>query len=62
MIVGVSEGERDFIGVHQVAALVRSLRENDGFPIFLNAGHTHSLELAREAVLRRRFTPRCLQT
>ncbi len=49
VIVGVSEGERDFIGVGQIAALVRSIREQDGFPIYLNADHTHSIEKAREA-------------
>ena len=49
VLVGVSEGERDFIGVHQIAALVRSIREQDGFPIYLNADHTHSIEKAREA-------------
>jgi fructose-bisphosphate aldolase class II len=49
VLVGVSEGERDFIGVHQIAALVRSMREEDGFPIYLNADHTHSIEKAREA-------------
>jgi fructose-bisphosphate aldolase class II len=49
VLVGVSEGERDFIGVHQIAALVRSIREESGFPIYLNADHTHSIEKAREA-------------
>jgi fructose-bisphosphate aldolase class II len=49
VLVGVSEGERDFIGVRQAAALIRSIREQDGFPIFLNADHTHSLAKAREA-------------
>lgn len=49
VLVGVSEGERDFIGVHQIAALVRSIREQNGFPIYLNADHTHSIEKAREA-------------
>ena len=49
VIVGVSEGERDFIGVHQVAALIRSIREENEFPIFLNADHTHSIEKARQA-------------
>jgi fructose-bisphosphate aldolase class II len=49
VLVGVSEGERDFIGVHQIAALIRSFREQDGLPIFLNADHTHSIEKAREA-------------
>ena len=49
VLVGVSEGERDFIGVYQIAALVRSIREQNGFPIYLNADHTHSIEKAREA-------------
>jgi fructose-bisphosphate aldolase, class II len=46
VIVGASEGERAFLGVAQVAALVKSLREEKGFPIFLNADHTHSLDSA----------------
>jgi ketose-bisphosphate aldolase len=49
VMVGVSEGERAFVGVRQAAALVRSLREETGHPIFLNADHTHSLEKAEEA-------------
>lgn len=47
VIVGASEGEREFIGVRQVAAIVKSLREE--FPIFLNADHTHSLSSALQA-------------
>src|ERR1700741_3908635 len=46
VLVGVSEGEREFIGVRQIAALGRSLREEHGFPLFLNADHTHSLPKA----------------
>jgi fructose-bisphosphate aldolase class II len=49
VIVGASEGERAFLGVAQIAALVRSLREEGGVPIFLNADHTHSLESAMAA-------------
>src|SRR5215470_925503 len=49
VIVGASEGEREFMGVRQVAALVRSLRDEFDFPIFLNADHTHSLAKAVEA-------------
>ena len=49
VIVGVSEGERQFIGTRQIAALVHSLREEFDFPIFLNADHAHSLESAIEA-------------
>jgi fructose-bisphosphate aldolase, class II len=46
VLVGVSEGERDFIGVSQIAALVRSLRGEFDCPIFLNADHTHSVRKA----------------
>jgi len=49
VMVGASEGEREFIGVRQLAALVRSLREELGCSIFLNADHTHSLAKAVEA-------------
>src|SRR3954453_3145269 len=49
VIIGVSEGERKFVGVRQASALVRSLREEFDFPIFLNADHTPSLESAIEA-------------
>jgi fructose-bisphosphate aldolase class II len=50
VLVGASEGEREFIGTRQLAALVRSLREEFEFPIFLNADHTHSLSKAVDAV------------
>jgi len=49
VVVGTSEGERQFMGVRQVAAIVKSLREEYDFPIFLNADHTHSLPSALEA-------------
>jgi fructose-bisphosphate aldolase, class II len=49
VIVGASEGERAFMGVQQVAAVVKSLREQFDFPIFLNADHTHSRAGAEEA-------------
>jgi len=49
VVVGVSEGERDFLGVRQAAALVNSYRDEFSHPIFLNADHTHSLARAEEA-------------
>jgi ketose-bisphosphate aldolase len=49
VIVGTSEGEHEFMGVRQAAAVVKSLREQCEFPIFLNADHTHSLRAAIEA-------------
>ncbi|HUA93097.1 MAG TPA: class II fructose-bisphosphate aldolase [Terracidiphilus sp.] len=48
VIIGASEGERSFMGVRQVAALVKSLREESDFPIYLNADHTHSRASAEE--------------
>ncbi len=50
VIIGVSEGERDFIGVRQVATLVKSLREQFEYPVFLNADHTYSFERVKEAI------------
>ncbi|MGC9046848.1 MAG: class II fructose-bisphosphate aldolase [Minisyncoccia bacterium] len=44
ILVGVSEGERHFIGIKQCVALIKSIRDEFNFPIFLNADHTHSLE------------------
>jgi fructose-bisphosphate aldolase class II len=49
VIVGASEGERNFMGLREIASLVRMLREQFDFPIFLNADHTHSLSKAIEA-------------
>lgn len=50
VIIGVAEGERDFLGVKQVAALVRSLREEFDYPIYLNADHTHSFDRVKEVI------------
>ena len=49
VVVGASEGERQFAGDQQLFALVKSLRDEYDFPIFLNADHTHSLASAVRA-------------
>jgi fructose-bisphosphate aldolase, class II len=49
VIVGASEGERDFLGTYELAALVKVMRGEHAVPIFLNADHTHSLARAVEA-------------
>ncbi|HVM77197.1 MAG TPA: class II fructose-bisphosphate aldolase [Candidatus Paceibacterota bacterium] len=49
ILIGVSEGEREFLGVKQAAALIKSLRETYEYPVFINADHTHSLDKVREA-------------
>jgi fructose-bisphosphate aldolase, class II len=50
VIIGVSEGERDFIGVAQARALVDSLQKQFDYPIFLNADHTYTFERVKEVV------------
>jgi len=42
VLVGASEGERAFMGVRQVAVLVRSLRDEFDYPIFSERG-SHAL-------------------
>src|SRR5215813_2284 len=49
VIVGLSEGERAFMGAREAAAVVRVLRQDYDYPIFLNADHTHSLASAEDA-------------
>jgi fructose-bisphosphate aldolase, class II len=49
VLIGASEGEREYFGARQLAALVKSQREESDLPIFLNADHTHSLAKAVEA-------------
>ena len=49
VMVGVSEGEREFTGVRQAAALVKAVRDEYDYPIFLNADHTHSIARAEAA-------------
>lgn len=50
VIIGTSEGERDFIGARQAVALVKSLREQFDYPIFINADHTYSFDRVKEAI------------
>ena len=50
VIIGTSEGERYFIGARQAVALVKSLREQFDYPIFINADHTYSFDRVKEAI------------
>src|ERR1700722_11987229 len=49
VLVGVSEGERTFFGVRNIAAMVLAAREA-GVQVYLNADHTYSLDKVKEAV------------
>lgn len=50
VIIGVSEGEVDFIGYDVIRGVVTIWREKTGLPIFLNADHHHTLERAKQAI------------
>ncbi len=50
IIIGVSEGEEKFVGREEAAALVRTIRERDSYPIFLNADHHKSLESVKKCI------------
>ncbi len=50
VIIGTAEGEREFIGAKQAVALVKSLREEYNYPIYLNGDHTHSFESFKKCV------------
>jgi fructose-bisphosphate aldolase class II len=49
VVIGASEGERKFFGVHALAAVVSAARAS-GAPVYLNADHTYSLDLVKEAI------------
>ncbi len=50
VIIGVSEGERDFLGVPETRALITSIQKSTGHPVYLNGDHTYSLERVRQLV------------
>lgn len=50
VIIGLSEGEREFFGIRQAVLAVKSISEELGVPMFVNADHTYSFEKVKEAV------------
>lgn len=50
VIIGTSEGESSFLGLKQIAVLVKSFREEFSLPIFLNLDHGKSFEYIKKAV------------
>lgn len=51
IIIGVSEGEEEFVGREEAVALVQEIRKRDNYPIFLNADHHYTFESVRDALL-----------
>lgn len=50
VIIGASEGERDYMGIEMVRTIVNELNQEYEVPVFLNADHTYSLEKVQEVV------------
>jgi fructose-bisphosphate aldolase, class II len=50
VIIGVSEGEREFVGGKKAVAMVAAAREEFGISIFINADHAHSVEGCKSAI------------
>ncbi len=52
VIIGTSEGEREYLGVHHAHDLIASYNKEHGkgnYWFYLNADHTHSLDKVKEA-------------
>ncbi len=49
VIVGLSEGEREFFPLADARALI-DLHQQEGIKLYLNADHTYSIEKVREAI------------
>ena len=50
IIIGLSEGEEKFVGTEEAVALIKSIRERDDYPIFLNADHHASFESVKKCI------------
>ena len=50
VIIGVSEGEENFVGTEEVVSLVKAIRERDNFPIYLNADHHATFESVKKCI------------
>lgn len=50
VIIGLSEGEEDFVGRSEAIGIIKEIRAKENFPIFLNADHHYSFERAKLAI------------
>jgi len=50
VIIGLSEGEEEFVGKNEAVALIHEIREKDNYPIFLNADHHYSFESVKSVL------------
>ena len=50
VIIGLSEGEENFVGRDEAVALIKTIREKDDYPIFLNADHHTSFDKVKACI------------
>lgn len=50
VIIGASEGEREYMGIEMVRTIVDELNQEYDVPVFLNADHTYTLAKVMEVV------------
>ena len=50
VIIGLSEGEEDFVGKREAVGMIKEIREKENFPIFLNADHHYSFDRVKVAI------------
>ncbi len=50
VIIGLSEGEREYLGIEMARNIVDEMKREYTVPIFLNADHTYSFEKVKEVV------------
>ena len=50
IIIGLSEGEEDFVGRGEAVGMIKEIRVKENFPIFLNADHHYSFERVKLAI------------
>ena len=50
IIIGASEGEREYMGVRMLRAMIDIKNKEHSIPIFLNADHTYSLDKIKQVV------------
>jgi fructose-bisphosphate aldolase class II len=50
VIIGLSEGEEEFVGREEAVGMIKEIKLKENFPIFLNADHHYSFERVKLAV------------
>lgn len=50
VVVGLSEGEENFVGKEEAVALIQAIRQRDNYPIFLNADHHYTFESVKGCI------------